>query len=183
MLVVMILSLPILLFGSLDSWALALLSLATLGPLMVYILGQIELYPDWIQKLRALPIVICLGTGLSVNSTVAVLEAIFGVKSSFVRTPKYRISDRVGTWQDESYAQATRRPLWGEALAGLYASLTIAAAATQGKWQAIPFLLLYVLGFGYVTVTGVSQQRRVGARRRNWARTPSRIPEKEKREL
>ena len=35
-----------------------------------------------------------LGIGLTVTNTRAVLEALFGIKSSFKRTPKYRVEKK-----------------------------------------------------------------------------------------
>jgi hypothetical protein len=35
-----------------------------------------------------------LGIGLTVTNTKAVMEALFGIKSAFVRTPKYRVAQK-----------------------------------------------------------------------------------------
>ena len=41
-----------------------------------------------------LPMLMAVGVALTIINTRAVLEALFGVETSFVRTPKYAIGDR-----------------------------------------------------------------------------------------
>src|SRR5439155_18595482 len=55
-----------------------------------YIVAQRELYPkSWKRSLFLLPLLMGVGVGLTIINTRAVLEALFGVQSGFVRTPKY----------------------------------------------------------------------------------------------
>ncbi len=57
-----------------------------------YLLAQRELYPrTWTRTFLYLPFVMACGIGLAVRNSVAVLEALRGKPSEFVRTPKYRI--------------------------------------------------------------------------------------------
>jgi cellulose synthase/poly-beta-1,6-N-acetylglucosamine synthase-like glycosyltransferase len=157
MLVVMWVTLPLIWYGLLDRWALAFLSLATLGPPLLYAVGQRSLYSDWWRRLKALPVLICLGTGLALNSTVAAVEAVLGIESAFERTPKFQIEGKSGNWRRGPYALSTGRLIWGEILLTIYAILTVYAALARGNAQAVPFLLLYVAGFGYVSIVGAVQ--------------------------
>ena len=60
-----------------------------------YLTAQRVLYPKtWKRTFLYLPFVMAVGIGLSVRNARAVLEAIFGVQSEFVRTPKYRSEER-----------------------------------------------------------------------------------------
>src|SRR5262245_36388739 len=62
---------------------------------LFYIVAQRELYPrTWKRSLFMLPMLMAVGVGLTIINTRAVLEALFGVQTSFVRTPKYAIGDR-----------------------------------------------------------------------------------------
>jgi cellulose synthase/poly-beta-1,6-N-acetylglucosamine synthase-like glycosyltransferase len=66
-----------------------------------YLAAERTFYPKtWKRTFLYLPFVMAVGIGLSVRNAFAVIEAIFGVKSEFARTPKYRI---------ESPAQNTRK--------------------------------------------------------------------------
>jgi cellulose synthase/poly-beta-1,6-N-acetylglucosamine synthase-like glycosyltransferase len=160
MLAVMLITLPLIWYGLLDRWSLAFLSLATFGPPLLYVLGQRSLYPDWWRRLRALPILVCLGTGLALNSTIAAAEAILGIRSAFQRTPKFQIQGHKEQWHGRRYATDVKGLRWGEIVLTLYAVLTILAAWVQDKAQAIPFVLLYLVGFGYVSVLGLLQSAR-----------------------
>src|SRR5207248_8819212 len=57
-----------------------------------YVIAQRELNPKgWKRSILLLPMLMATGVGLTLINTRAVLEALFGVRSSFVRTPKYAI--------------------------------------------------------------------------------------------
>ncbi len=57
-----------------------------------YLVAQRELHPKtWKRTILFLPMLMAVGVGLTLINTRAVLEALFGVKSGFVRTPKYAI--------------------------------------------------------------------------------------------
>ena len=57
-----------------------------------YLAAERTFYPKtWKRTFLYLPFVMAVGIGLSVRNALAVMEAIFGVKSEFVRTPKYRV--------------------------------------------------------------------------------------------
>jgi cellulose synthase/poly-beta-1,6-N-acetylglucosamine synthase-like glycosyltransferase len=65
-----------------------------------YLASQRVLYPKtWTRSIWYMPFVMAVGIGLSVRNAKAVLEAIFGVQSEFVRTPKFKIEGQAGTWK------------------------------------------------------------------------------------
>ena len=102
----MLFALPLLLMGSWTSHALsdvsvtiilgiaAVMSVGTLGPLVFYVVSQKDLYPDWISRIRWLPFLVMIGTGIAISNTRAWLEAVIGKKSAFKRTPKLGIQSR-----------------------------------------------------------------------------------------
>src|SRR5439155_1842414 len=62
---------------------------------LFYVVAQRELYPKhWKRSILMLPMLMAVGVGLTSINTRAVLEALFGVKAGFVRTPKYAIGER-----------------------------------------------------------------------------------------
>jgi hypothetical protein len=159
MLIVMLGTLPLMWFGLMDRWSLAFLSLATLGPPLLYVVGQRTIYSDWRQRLRALPVLICLGTGMALNSTVAIIEALLSIETAFLRTPKFQIEGQRTRWEGYGYALSKDRLVWGEILLAIYALLTMLAAIIADHIQAVPFILLYVAGFGYVSGLAILQDR------------------------
>jgi len=96
------------------------------------------------------PLVVAGGMGIAVNNTRAFFEGWLGRQSPFLRTPKYAITRRGDGWHDKSYrAPVSRWTVLEVALAG-YAATAGIYAVLHGRYAILPFLLLYVLGAGYV---------------------------------
>ena len=173
MLLLLLLTLPLLWFGDTSAnplrWLLAYLGLASVGPPLLYTIAQWELHrgQGWLRRLAALPVLVLMGTGLALSNTAAVLRGFSHRPADFRRTPKFHVQDRRDLWQNKPYALPLSRLVLGEmALAG-YALLTVAVALWRGHVYAVPFLLLYVGGFGMMVVVGIAQgwQRRAPRRR------------------
>jgi hypothetical protein len=92
----------------------------------------------------------CLGTGIAVNNTKAVLEALFGIKSGFIRTPKYGIQDKAESWQSKRYTIPLSSISILEFLLGLYSLTGLLMFLFFSKYLVSPFLLIYTSGFFYV---------------------------------
>jgi cellulose synthase/poly-beta-1,6-N-acetylglucosamine synthase-like glycosyltransferase len=125
-----------------------------------YLVSQKELYPRrWLRTFLYLPFLMSLGIGLTVTNTRAVIEALFGIKSSFKRTPKYRVEKR----GEKAHAAKYRKRLgivpWIELGIGCYFALTIWYAWTNENYFTIPFLLLFVVGYWYTGLLSLLQGR------------------------
>src|SRR5438067_7868580 len=125
-----------------------------------YLVSQKELYPkSWLKTFLYLPFLMSLGIGLTVTNTKAVLEALFGIKSSFKRTPKYRVEKK----SDRALASKYRRRLgiipWIELAIGTYFALTVLYAVSNQNYITVPFLLLFVLGYWYTGLMSLLQGR------------------------
>jgi cellulose synthase/poly-beta-1,6-N-acetylglucosamine synthase-like glycosyltransferase len=129
---------------------LTLLCLATFGPSTMYVFSQRLLYKDWLSRIKYLPFLMCLGTGIAVNNTGAILEALFNVKSGFVRTPKYGINRREDRWKGKSYAIPITSLAILELFMGLYSLTSLIMFLEFGKYLISPFLVIYTAGFFYV---------------------------------
>jgi cellulose synthase/poly-beta-1,6-N-acetylglucosamine synthase-like glycosyltransferase len=100
--------------------------------------------------LKRLPLVMSMGIGLCVNQSRAVLEALFGRETEFVRTPKHGIRGKLGTWSSKKYRAArSLTPLVELGMCGYFA-VAIAVAINNGHYLSLPFLGLFLCGFGYV---------------------------------
>jgi hypothetical protein len=137
--------------------AMAYLGIASIGPPLVYALAQHALYPDWRRHLLSLPILVLLGTGIALNNTRAVLEAVRGKDGPFIRTPKFHLWGNTGQWADSTYRFSLDWSTLGEALLSLYAFITVFAAWRADNLYAIPFMLLYAGGFGLTATLGIWQ--------------------------
>jgi hypothetical protein len=125
-----------------------------------YLVSQKELFPGrWYRTLLFLPFLMALGIGLTLTNSRAVLEALFGKQTAFVRTPKYRVVSK----GDKPIARKYRRRLglvpWFELAIGTYFFLTVLYAWQNENYITIPFLLLFVLGYWYTGLMSLLQGR------------------------
>lgn len=168
LLLLLLLITPCLLLLGVDPFApLAWLSLASVGPPLLYAVAQRRLSKrHWLRRFAYLPVLTLLGMGLCLNNSLAVWQALTNRAGPFLRTPKFRVEDRTDSWRESSYALALDPLVLGEALLAFYGLGTIFLAAAQGKWWSVPFLLLYTAGFGLMVAMGVGQSLRLRGKRK-----------------
>ena len=141
----MVLDLPLLFFSSIS---------------VVLFYGSAVWYLDEKRtpRLLHLPLVMGLGIGLAFSNARAVLEALLGVKSEFVRTPKYRVEESSdATWKRKKYKRKRGLLPLLELGFAVYFLLAIIYSARLHMWGTIPFLLLFFFGFGYMGVMSIMQ--------------------------
>jgi len=123
-----------------------------------YLTSQRVLYPKtWKRSILYMPFVMAVGIGLSVRNAKAVIEALLGVKSEFVRTPKFKIEGQAGTWKKKSYRNRAGWMPSLEIALGLYFAMTIVYSIQNENYATAPFLFLFVWGFLYTGVMSVAQ--------------------------
>jgi cellulose synthase/poly-beta-1,6-N-acetylglucosamine synthase-like glycosyltransferase len=136
-----------------------------------YLVAQRELDPrGWRSQLKYLPFLMATGIGLAVTNSKAVLEALLGIQSSFVRTPKYRVEGRQESWERKKYVH--RRSSWislAELTLAAYFLFTIAYSFVVEDYLTTPFLLLFFMGYGYIGTMSLLQT----PLRRLWNALPS----------
>ncbi len=141
-----------------------------------YLTAQRAIYPKtWRRSILYLPFVMAVGIGLSVRNAKAVLEAIFGVKSEFARTPKYKIEGQSGTWKKKSYRNRAGWMPYIEVGLGLYFALTVWYSIQNQNYLTVPFLLLFVWGYLYTGLMSLGQS--YFDRLRFGVRVPDAIPD------
>lgn len=127
-----------------------LFCLATFGPSSMYIFSQRIFYRDWKSRIKYLPFLMFLGTGIAVNNTKAVLEALFGIESGFIRTPKYGIKRKGDRWKGKRYSIPLNSVSILEFIMGLYSLTGLFMFLFFSKYLISPFLFIYTAGFFYV---------------------------------
>jgi hypothetical protein len=105
-----------------------------------------------------LPFLMALGIGLTVTNTKAVMEALFGIKSAFVRTPKYRVAKKGENPRPPSTASAWCWPP-GSSSARLLLRLAILYTFSNHNYFTAPFLILFVIGYWYTGLMSLLQGR------------------------
>ena len=124
----------------------------TVSIAVFYIVAQRHLNPTgWKRDLLLLPMLLALATGMSINNSLGVLEALFRQSSEFTRTPKS--GSAVGT---PSVKTARRyNPVRSllpaiELIFAAYFGYCTWNAFLHHQWMSIPFLLMFLAGFLYV---------------------------------
>ena len=158
MLVLAVLALPILLFHGLELppyfFAVAALPIlaATLGPSTMYTVAAFRGPERTAAFLWWLPFLVIYGVGIAVSNTFAVVEAVLGKSSEFVRTPKKGEQRRSG------YRLQGSKVWILEVFMGLYSIGSIFAALMSENYGILPFLAIFAAGFLTVGIrTGLSQ--------------------------
>jgi len=140
---------------------LPLLIASTFSISSFYLVSQKELFPrSWPKTFLFLPFLMALGIGLTVTNTKAVMEALFGIQSSFKRTPKYRVQTK---GEKSIAARKYRKRLgfvpWIELLIGTYFAATVYYAMSNENYITVPFLIIFVIGYWYTGLMSLLQGR------------------------
>ncbi len=97
--------------------------------------------------------------GLSLNNSVAVIEGYLGIKSSFVRTPKFNVSAK-GEFKGNKYDKKSINIITiGEGILFLLFAFTAVNRAVYGDLGMVPFHLMLAAGFGLVFFYTLSELR------------------------
>ena len=140
-------------------WIDVVMLLAATTPVTAfYLTAEKALYKNWLTRALYIPFLMSLGIGLALNNGRAVLEALFGMKSGFRRTPKHGIEGSSGSWRDKKYYGTLNMTTLAELFMAVYFSFAIYLAAVNHIYVAIPFLLLFQFGFAYVFLASTCQR-------------------------
>ncbi len=135
-----------------------LLFFSTVSVVLFYGTGVWYLDRRRTPRLLHLPFVMAIGIGLAFSNARAVIEALVGWKTEFVRTPKYsveKMSDE--TWKGKKYKRKRGLLPLLELGFAIYFLLAIMYAAHLRMWGTIPFLLLFCFGYGYMGLMSMLQ--------------------------
>ncbi len=131
---------------------------AFFGSFAFYLYSQKDVYKDWRRRIYLFPVFMAGSMGLSVNNTKAVIEGLLNKKSEFVRTPKYGVTGKQGSWADKKYTQ--RKINWvsiAEFILALYCLAGIVLSIVDLEIAAVPFQLLFFTGFGSISFLSIRQ--------------------------
>jgi len=137
-----------------------LFTASTFSIAVFYLVSQRILYPKtWLKTLLYLPFLMALGIGLTWTNTKAVMEALLGIKSAFVRTPKYRVAKKGEKSQAAKYRKRLVLAPWIELIFGCYFALAILYTFSNHNYFTAPFLILFVVGYWYTGLMSLLQGR------------------------
>jgi hypothetical protein len=161
---------PLIYFGFRPPAGLLLFAVAGIGQPLLFVLGQRELYSDWRRRLRFFPALLLVAVGLAPANTRAIVQAVFGQRHTFVRTPKgtpttvlFSSTSPTGAPPGaRSAAVHYRLPVdWivlVELLLSAYALSGLILCLRTGNLGPIFFMITCALGFAYVAQATIREQ-------------------------
>lgn len=126
--------------------------IATISTFLFYLYSQKSIHFDWRKKLLLFPVYLAGSMGLAINNTKAVFEALINKKTGFVRTPKFKIETNKDNWKDKKKYASKKVGLivWIELLLAAYFLAGIGISIYYLEIAAIPFQIMFLMGFGTV---------------------------------
>ena len=124
---------------------------AGLGPPLLYVTATATQHRSILKRLRSFPLLVIVGFGLSLSTTIAVLEGLFSKGGAFIRTPKLNLNNRPKKRKiDRAYLAPISSMVWVEIALGLYALFTGIILMPFMGWGIMPWMIIYMLGFFYI---------------------------------
>lgn len=155
--IVAMLNIPMLIIKQNEEYAnlfvmMSIFVLASVSTFMFYLHAQKDIHTDWRRRLLLFPVFMAGSMGLAVNNTKAVFEALWGKKTEFVRTPKFKLETGNDQWKEKKnyVAKKVGIPVIIELAFALYFFVGICMSLYYNQISAIPFQLLFFTGFATV---------------------------------
>jgi len=135
--------------------------LASLGPPLLYLTAKASHTPPLLERLKLLPLLTITGFGISLNTSIAVIEGLIGKGGTFVRTPKLNLNDvrKQGKAVDKTYISPISPIVWVEFFLGIYALVTAIVLYPITGWGMLPWMMVYMLGYFYIAGMNLIQKR------------------------
>jgi cellulose synthase/poly-beta-1,6-N-acetylglucosamine synthase-like glycosyltransferase len=120
-----------------------------------YAISQKTLYHDWKKRLMLFPVFMSGSMGFSINNTRAVIAGLLNLRTPFIRTPKYRLMGRGGSFGNKSYRTRMDKTVIFEILMAIYSCIGIAVAIYYFELGIMPFMFMFFAGYsliGYLSI-------------------------------
>lgn len=145
--------------------------LASISFVHFYLSSQRAVFGHTRGRRRFIPALMAVGIGLGINNTRAVVEALLGRESEFVRTPKLGEAALATSGKRKAKKGYRLGNLgWGylETSVGLLYSWAIIWAIQHGVWAAIPFFVLFQNGFLFIGLQTLAEEWQSMRPKRDW---------------
>ena len=122
---------------------------ATIATFIFYTYGQKTIHADWRRRLLLFPVFMAGSMGMAVNNSKAIIEAVIGKKSAFIRTPK--IGDKTASVKEYAKRKVSLIVIV-ELILAFYFIFGIGLSIFYMEIAAIPFQLMFLCGFGSIGI-------------------------------
>lgn len=109
----------------------------------------------WKVKVRQYLFLIFFATGVSVNNTIAVFDALLSGKNEFLRTPKFGIVKKGEDWKNKAYVLPFTKTTLLEIFFGLYGCIAIFISIFSDSSIFVPLIAIQTIGFFYIAYLSI----------------------------
>ena len=133
--------------------------IAGLGPPLLYLLATAPQTPPLLERIKLLPLLTLTGFGISLSTSIAVLQGLTKKGGAFVRTPKLNLGNGSKQLRDIEvrYLPPISPLVWAEIGLGIYALITGIVLQPSLGWGIVPWMFLYMLGYFYIAGLNLMQ--------------------------
>jgi cellulose synthase/poly-beta-1,6-N-acetylglucosamine synthase-like glycosyltransferase len=109
----------------------------------------------WREKAQQFFFLMFYSTGISVNNTIAVFDAVFGRKNEFLRTPKFGIVNKSDNWKNKEYVLPFTKTTLLEMFFAIYGCMAVFISIFTGNSLYAPMIAIPTIGFIYVAYLSI----------------------------
>ena len=133
---------------------------AALGPPLLYLTATASQKASFFKRMACFPLLVIVGFGISLSTSIAVLEGLFSKGGAFIRTPKLNLANKKQVKKiDRAYVAPLSSLVWVEIALGLYALVTGIVLVSHKGWSILFWMIIYMLGFFYIAGLNLIQHR------------------------
>jgi len=131
--------------------------LTFIGSFLFYLYSQKDIYAhDWKRRIYLFPLFLSGNMGLAFNNAKAVIAGMLNKKTEFVRTPKFSLIDKTDSWQNKKYVKPKLSySVFFELALSIYSLFGIIMSLYFIEISAVPFQLLFFVGFGFISIMSI----------------------------
>jgi hypothetical protein len=107
------------------------------------------------EKARQFFFLMFFSSGISVNNSVAVFDAVFGKKNEFLRTPKFGVINRGDDWRNKEYVLPFTKTTLLEIFFAIYGCMAVFISLASGNAIYAPMMAIPTIGFIYVAYLSI----------------------------
>ncbi len=120
---------------------------------LFYWVSTKTVHPEYTFKFFAtqFPLFLTFSMGLALHNSIAVIEGLMGIKTPFIRTPKFNIQSKGDSWKGNVYLQKVFTPVTLlEGLLAAYFIFGIVSGFMLEDYGLLFFHVMLAFGFGFI---------------------------------
>ncbi len=102
------------------------------------------------------PMFLAFSMGMALHNSIAVVEGYLGIKTPFIRTPKFNVKSKKDRWQGNQYLKKVLTPVtFFEGVLAAYFAYGIFSGFRLEDYGLMLFHLMMALGFAYIFILSI----------------------------